>query len=91
MDWKIFASAFGMLFLAEMGDKTQLAVLTLTSESKKPVSVFLGAVLALALVTLIGVTVGEALARYIPPLYLHRTAALLFVGMGIWIWFSKGG
>ncbi|OGP57201.1 MAG: hypothetical protein A2V67_03360 [Deltaproteobacteria bacterium RBG_13_61_14] len=91
MDWKIFTSAFGMLLLAEMGDKTQLAVLTLTAESKKPVAVFLGAVLALALVTLIGVTVGETVSRFIPPVYLHRAAALLFVGMGVWIWFSKGG
>lgn len=91
MDWKIFTSAFGLLLLAEMGDKTQLAVLTLTAQSKKPVAVFLGAVLALALVTLIGVTVGEALARYLPPFYLRRAAALLFVAMGVWIWFSQGG
>ena len=79
-----------MLFLAEMGDKTQLAVLTLSAESKKPASVFLGAVLALAVVTLIGVAVGEAVSRFIPPIYLHRAAAVLFVGMGIWMWFSKG-
>jgi putative Ca2+/H+ antiporter (TMEM165/GDT1 family) len=90
MDWKVFASAFGMLFLAEMGDKTQLAVLTLSAESKKPASVFLGAVLALAVVTLIGVAVGEAVSRFIPATYLHRAAAVLFVGMGIWMWFSKG-
>ena len=90
MDWKIFASAFGMLFLAEMGDKTQLAVLTLTAESKKPASVFLGSVLALAVVTLLGVAVGETISRFIPPFYLHRAAALLFVAMGVWMWFSKG-
>ena len=91
MDWKVFLSAFGMLFLAEMGDKTQLAVLTLTAQTKQPLAVFLGAALALVLVTLLGVAVGETVTRFIPPVYLHKAAAVLFVAMGVWIWFSKAG
>ena len=88
MDWKVFASTFVALFVAELGDKTQLAAVSLTSESGKPVSVFLGAVLALALVTLLGVAVGQALVNFIPMEYIKRGAAVLFVVMGVLIWFD---
>lgn len=75
--------AFFTLFLAELGDKTQLAVFTLVSQSKAPWEVFLGASLALASVTLIGVVFGETLTRYIPPFYLRLGAAFLFIGIGV--------
>ena len=66
MDWRVFMTTFGMLFLAELGDKTQLAVITLSSNEKSPLSVFAGASLALILVTFIGVLIGENLDRWIP-------------------------
>ena len=58
MDWKVFWATFGTLFLAEMGDKTQLAALTMAAETRLPLSVFLGGSAALVLVTLLGVSLG---------------------------------
>src|SRR4029453_18349310 len=58
MNWSALATAFGLVFLAEMGDKTQLAVITLTARTEAPVSVFLGASAALVAVTLVGAFLG---------------------------------
>ena len=88
MDWKVFVTTFTALFIAELGDKTQLAAISLTAETKKPVSVFLGSVLALALVTLIGVLFGEALTKLIPVEYLKKGAAGLFIIIGVLMFFD---
>ncbi|MBC7224315.1 MAG: TMEM165/GDT1 family protein [Anaerolineae bacterium] len=88
MDWKVLWSTLGLLFLAELGDKTQLAVISMVCKTEKPVPVFLGAVAALALVTLIGVVAGGALTQVIPPHVLQRIAAVLFVVMGVLMWFD---
>lgn len=85
MNWKVFFIAFGTLFLAELGDKTQLAVFTLVTTHKDPWSVFLGASVALTIVTLIGALFGEVVARYIPTSYLQVAAGVLFVGIGIFV------
>lgn len=85
MDLKLFLMAFGTLFLAELGDKTQLAVFTLVTQYKKPLPIFLGASLALILVTFIGALFGEVVSRYVPPAYLKLAAGILFVGIGIFI------
>jgi len=87
MDWRLFLSTFGMIFLAELGDKTQLSALTLTANSKKPVVIFLAASSALIIATLLGVLVGDALFRFIPEFYIRKIAALVFVVMGILLWF----
>ena len=55
MKWQVILLAFTTLFLAELGDKTQLAVFTLVTKSRAPLEVFIGSILALAAVTLIGV------------------------------------
>jgi Ca2+/H+ antiporter, TMEM165/GDT1 family len=86
MDWKVAATAFATLFLAEMGDKTQLAVITMTTSSRKPWAVFLGASLALAVVTALGVLAGGLVTRYLPEAVLKKVAAVLFIGIGIWTW-----
>lgn len=86
MDWRILTAAFTTLFLAEFGDKTQLAVITMAASTKKPWTVFLGAVAALALVTGLGVAVGESAARYVPETVMRRAAAALFVVLGVWMW-----
>ena len=86
MDKSVFLSTFATLFLAEMGDKTQLAVVTLTGSTRKPMPVFLGAAAALVAVTAIGVIFGQTAARFVPEQYMKRGAALLFVGMGVWMW-----
>ncbi len=88
MNWKLVLTTFTAIFLAEMGDKTQLAVLTLTAESKKPLSVFLGGASAMVLVTVFGVLLGEAVAKIVPGPVLTKTAAILFVLIGIWTWFK---
>lgn len=85
MNWKVFFIAFGTLFLAELGDKTQLAVFTLVATHKDPFSVFFGAAIALALVTLIGATFGQLVTRYVPTNYLQLAAGILFVGIGIFV------
>jgi putative Ca2+/H+ antiporter (TMEM165/GDT1 family) len=86
---KVFLSTFALLFVAELGDKTQLAVISMTAKHKMPLSVFLGAALALALVTLLGVLGGELLTRFIPEAILRKVAAAGFVVMGVLMWFEK--
>ena len=88
MDWRVFAATFTALFVAELGDKTQLAVITLTSRHQNPWSVFLGATAALAAVTLIGVLFGQALTSFIPEAMLRKIASGLFVLLGILMWFE---
>jgi putative Ca2+/H+ antiporter (TMEM165/GDT1 family) len=85
LDLKLFLMAFCMLFCAELGDKTQLAVFTLVTQYKKPLPIFLGASLALVFVTLIGALFGEVVSRYIPEAYVKLIAGILFVGIGIFV------
>lgn len=89
MDWKIVMTTFWAIFIAELGDKTQLAAITMTSKTKLPVSVFLGAVLALATVTLIGVVFGDALIRVVPENIIKKAAAVVFIVIGILIFCGK--
>ncbi len=88
MDWKLALTTFSAIFLAEMGDKTQLAVVTMTASSRKPLSVFLGGAVALMLVTALGVLLGGVIDRYVPERLLARSAAVLFVVIGVWTWFK---
>ncbi len=94
MDWKLLATSFGIVFLAELGDKTQLAALALTGRTGSPLAVFLGASAALVLATLVGVLVGTGLNKVLPDKVLDIGAAVLFIGVGIFllvksIWFSE--
>lgn len=89
MDWKLIFTAFGTLFLAELGDKTQLAVLSLTAKSGKPFSVFIGSAVALVLITLLGVIFGEIATKIIPASYLHKGAAGLFIVIGVLMLLGK--
>ena len=86
MDWKLMSTTFASIFLAEMGDKTQLAVVSMTASSRKPFSVFVGASVALTLVTLLGAMLGGIVTRWVPEHLLNRAAAVLFVVIGIWTW-----
>lgn len=82
MNWKLFFLSMGMLFLAELGDKTQLTVFSLVTRYKAPLPIFLGASLALVLVTFIGAYLGEIVARYIPARYLHLASSIFFIIVG---------
>ncbi len=83
MDWRLVLSAFGFLFLAELGDKTQLTVFALAAQHRAPWPVFLGAVLALSVVSLIGAFLGGLIGCYLPAKYVQVGAGFLFVGVGI--------
>ncbi len=85
MDWALFFSTFGVIFLAELGDKTQLAVLTQTCKFRRPGAVFFGAALGLTAVTAVGVAGGSLIARIIPQWVISIVAALAFIIMGILI------
>jgi putative Ca2+/H+ antiporter (TMEM165/GDT1 family) len=83
MRWGVFWTTFVALFLAEMGDKTQLAVITLSAQTKSPVAVFLGAALALTLVSFLGIAVGSLLGHYLPEKVLKTIAAIVFILIGV--------
>lgn len=82
MDWAILFSTLSLVFVAELGDKTQLAVVTQTCKHRRAWPVFLGASLALTLVSLLGALGGQLIGRVIPPLLLRVAAAIAFVVMG---------
>jgi putative Ca2+/H+ antiporter (TMEM165/GDT1 family) len=89
MDWKIFGTAFLTLFIAELGDKTQLAVITMTASTESKLSVFLGASLGLVAVTLVGVLVGGVLSQYVPTEWLQRIVAAAFIIIGVLMLLGK--
>ena len=74
---RIAASVFGIVFLAEWGDLTQIATASLAAKGHA-VSVFVGAALAMVLVAAVGVVAGRALLRVVPARVLQRTAAAVF-------------
>src|SRR6185369_12827059 len=79
MDWRVLLTTFGIVFLAEMGDKTQIAAMTMAAEKKRPWEVFIGAALALAAVSAIGVLVGSVLGQYLPLDWIKRVAGAAFI------------
>jgi len=82
MDWKLFASTFAAIFLAEIGDKTQLAVFSLASGGSSRLTVFAAAALALIATTALAVVAGEAVGRAVPAIWLRRAAGVLFLVLG---------
>jgi putative Ca2+/H+ antiporter (TMEM165/GDT1 family) len=89
MDLRVLLTTFGVIFLAEMGDKTQLAAMTMAAQSKKPWAVFLGASLALAAVSALGVIVGATLGNYVPLEWVKRIAAVAFIVIGVLMLLNK--
>lgn len=89
MDWKLFAATFGTIFVAELGDKTQLACMLMTAKSKAPWTVFAASALALTLVSLLGVLLADWVCQYISPQVIKKVAAGGFVVMGVLIFFDK--
>jgi putative Ca2+/H+ antiporter (TMEM165/GDT1 family) len=83
MDIRVLLTTFGVIFLAEMGDKTQLAAMTMAAQTKRPWAVFIGAALALASVSAVGVLVGSVIGNYVPLIWVKRVAALAFIIIGI--------
>lgn len=88
MDWKLFATVFGVVFVAELGDKTQLAALALSGSHRRPFTVFLAAWLALGATTALAVAVGTVAGRFISERALGIAAGLCFLALGAWTLWS---
>ena len=82
MDITLFISTFLTVFLAELGDKTQLATVALSGTSDRPLAVFLGSSSALVLASLIGALAGGSIANVIPTEVLQLMAAIGFLIIG---------
>ncbi|MFP4616459.1 MAG: TMEM165/GDT1 family protein [Thiohalorhabdus sp.] len=76
MSLATIASTFAVLFVAELGDKTQLALVALAASTGETLAVFIGGTLALWLVSVLGVVVGATLLRRVPAVWVHRVAAV---------------
>jgi putative Ca2+/H+ antiporter (TMEM165/GDT1 family) len=81
--WRVVATSFGVILLAELGDPTQIVIATLTARYGDPVAVGIGAVLALWGVSVIAVFGGSRLARVVPYRWLTRIAAAILVVMAV--------
>lgn len=88
MDIKLALTVFGVVFLAELGDKTQLATILFSAKSPESLmTVFLGASLALVATSAIGVAAGALVAEHLNPKLLSYIAGAGFVIIGLWtIW-----
>lgn len=89
MDFRVLLTTFGIIFLAEMGDKTQLAAMTMSAQTKRPWAVFLGASVALAAVSALGVLVGGVIGDYVPLEWVKRGAAVAFIVIGVLMLLGK--
>ena len=76
-------TSFAMIFLAEMGDKTQLVTASLAAQHDAPMAVFTGSTMALWLVSLLGIFAGRQLNRFVPLARIHQAAGSLFVIFGL--------
>lgn len=86
---KAFLTTFALVFLAELGDKTQLATMLLVSQGQSPKTVFLGAASALVLSSLVGVMAGSYLIKIFPPAVLQTGAGVAFMGIGLLLLLGK--
>jgi putative Ca2+/H+ antiporter (TMEM165/GDT1 family) len=85
VDLRLFAAVFATVFVAELGDKTQLATLLYSSAASAPRwTVFAAAASALVLTTAIGVVAGSLLANWISARVLARVAGIGFIAIGVW-------
>jgi len=83
MDWKLFASTFVAVFLAEMGDKTQIATMSLSGAASSRWSVFAGSATALVATSAIAVLLGAVVSRYVPAMWVKRAAGAVFIVLGV--------
>ena len=85
MDWKVFVTVFGTVFLAELGDKTQLATVLFASKGVASLwTVFIAASAALVVTSAIGVAAGATVAQFVNPKNLSYAAGVGFIAIGVW-------
>lgn len=87
--WKTLVTAFFLVFLAELGDKTQLSTMLLASKSDSIWLVFAGASAALILSSLLGVFLGSFVNKHIPELYIQIGSGVAFLIVGVLLLFGK--
>lgn len=86
MNWTLFATVFGTIFVAELGDKTQLATLLYASDaSHSKLTVFAASAAALVVTSALGVVAGSLLAEYVNPKIVRWIAGLGFIAVGLWV------
>ena len=91
MDLRLFATVFFTVFIAELGDKTQLATVLYASERAHPkLTVFAASAAALVLSSAIGVLAGSVVAEYVNPKLIRWIAGLGFIVVGAWVLLSGG-
>ena len=85
MDLSILMTVFTSVFIAELGDKTQLATMLFAADKDtSKLTVFVGAALALVLTSAIGVAAGSIVSQYVSEKTLHYVAGIGFIGIGLW-------
>lgn len=86
MDFRLFATVFGTIFVAELGDKTQLATLLYASNAANPkLTVFVASAAALVLTSALGVLAGSLVADHVNPNVMRWIAGLGFIAVGLWV------
>lgn len=86
---KIMLSTFLLVFVAELGDKTQLTTMMLSAQSGSKLAVFIGSSIALICASLLGVIVGGFLNKYIPTSLIQTASAVAFIIIGVLLLFNK--
>lgn len=85
MEYKVLFTVFAAVFIAELGDKTQLATMLFAADKEvSKITVFVGASMALIVASGIGVLAGSAISQYLSPKHLNYIAGIGFIGIGIW-------
>ena len=85
MNWKVLSTVFVSVFIAELGDKTQLATMLFASDKEiSKLTVFAGASLALIVTSALGVLAGGVLSNYVSEKHLHYLAGIGFIAIGVW-------
>ena len=79
----LLLSTFLTIFIAELGDKTQLATLTMSGTTNKPLAVFLGSSTALVLASLVGALAGGSISNFVPEIILKSIASVTFFILGL--------
>ena len=83
MDLAPLEASFMLVTIAELGDKTQIAVIALSAEYKSALLVYLGVVMAFAAITELGAAIGTALTRFVPLKYIQFGSGIVFILFGI--------
>ncbi len=89
--WRLVATTFLVVFLAEMGDLTQIVIVNLSARTRDPLGVFIGAVVAFALTSALGVVIGRTVTRVVPLGVVRKVSAGILIGLGVWSALSAAG